>query len=111
VTTAKQLASALEARWELELIHCYCEATPPTPDGFQNLVALGESWRGTLHEGTASGFDRIWWYASLQDGKLHEYSVNAAKGRKHWIVEIGDGETLAKPPALFRAAKSTATHD
>src|SRR5690242_6114251 len=84
VTTSEQLASALEARWSLGTIRAYCSSTTPTPGSFQNLVALGKSWRGNLYENEASGFDRVWWYASTRSGKLDEYSVNATKGRKHW---------------------------
>jgi hypothetical protein len=116
VTTAQQLASALEVRWELERIRAYCDATPPTPDSIQNLVPLGEEfggkeWRGTLHQGKPSGFDRIWWYAAVRNGKLDEYSVNAIKGRKRWIIEIGNEQSLLKPPVLSRATKPAATHD
>jgi hypothetical protein len=102
VTTAKQLSSALEVRWQLEMIRAYCEATPPTPDSVQNLVALGEEWHGTLHEDRAREFNRIWWYASTRDGQLDKYSVNAAKGRKHWIIEIGNEQSLSQPPVLSR---------
>src|SRR5437660_5051760 len=61
VTSASQLAAALEARWTLGMIQAYCNAMPPTPDSIQNLVALGESWKGGLYRDKASGLDRIWW--------------------------------------------------
>jgi len=111
VTTAKQLASALEARWGMEMIRAYCDAMHPTPNSIQNLVALGEEWRETLHEGKPSGFDHVWWYASTRNGKLNKYSVNATKGRKHWIIEIGDEQTLSRPPVLSRTSKPSAAHD
>lgn len=111
VTTAKQLASALESRWDLETIRAYCEATRPTPDSIQNLVALGEFWKGNLHEGKASGFDRVSWYAAVRNGKLEEYSVNATKGRKHWILEIGNQESLSKLPVLSRTTKPEAAQN
>jgi hypothetical protein len=101
------MSSALEARWELEMIRIYCHVTPPTPDSVQNLVALGEAWQGVLHHDKASGFDRICWYASTQNGRLHRYSLNATKGRKHWIIEIGDERSLSKPPVVSRGTKSS----
>src|SRR5438034_10386444 len=86
VTTAQELAAALEARWSPEMIRAYCRATAPTPGSVQNLVALGEEWQGNLHEKEAPDFDRVWWYASTRNGKLDKYSVNATKGRRHWII-------------------------
>src|SRR2546427_11145347 len=64
VTTAQDLAAALQARWTLARIRGYCASTAPTPDSIQNLVALGEAWQGKLHENEASEFDPLWWYAS-----------------------------------------------
>jgi hypothetical protein len=105
VTTVEQLASALESRWSLESIQAYCNATAPTPDSVQNLVALGEEWRGNLHTNEATGFDRVWWYASTRLGRLDKYSVNATKGHKHWIIEIGNQQSLTRPPILSGASK------
>jgi hypothetical protein len=102
VTNPTQMAAALEARWELGMIKAYCNSTPPTPTSVQNLVSLGETWHGTLYEGKASGFDRIWWYASTQNGKLEAYSLNAAKGSKYWNIETGNPQWLYLAPVLSR---------
>jgi hypothetical protein len=103
VTTAEQLGSALEARWSLEMIRFHCDVVTPTPLSIQNLVVMGEEWRGSLYpyEAEASGID-ISWYASARNGKLEVYSLNAAKGRKRWIVEMGNQETLLRPPISSR---------
>ena len=106
VTTAQDLAAAIQARWTLARIRAYCASTAPTSRGIQNLVALGEAWHGNLHENEASEFDRLWWYASTRSGKLDKYSVNATKGRKHWIIEIGNERSLADPPALSGGDKA-----
>jgi len=98
VETREQLDEALKKRWPPEMIRGLCNSTPPTPGSFQNLVALGPKWEGDMYAGEKTGFDRIWWYATLKDGKLDEYSLNATKGKKNWIVEMGTQRTLARPP-------------
>ena len=95
-----QLNEALKARWPPDLIRAFCKSNPTTPSSFQNLVALGPTWEGVLYEGEKTGFDKVWWYASLVDGKLDEYSLNATKGRKNWIIELGKQQTLARQPFI-----------
>ncbi|MBI1177456.1 hypothetical protein GC207_08460 [bacterium] len=100
VSTQEQLNSALMARWPVRLIGEYCRSVRSTPATFQNLVASGDYWENDLYRGEKTGFDRIWWYASLTNGMLDEYSLNATKGRKHWIVEFGNLQTLTRPPNI-----------
>jgi hypothetical protein len=102
IASAAQLKFALESRFQLRMIQAYCDVTAPTPESVQNLVALGESWHGVMYQGTNTGFDQIWWYASTVNGQFEAYSVNAKKGRKYWNIEIGTQETLHKAPFSLR---------
>lgn len=99
--SVSQLDSALRKRWPLERIQRICKVNPPTPGSLQNLVALGTVWDGELYGDQKTGFDRIYWYASVRSNRLDEYSLNATKGHQNWIVEIGDEESLSKPPGRF----------
>ncbi len=100
ISNQEELNEALKARWPLNLLRTYCKAIPPTPGSFQNLVALGKSWEGTLYVDGKTGFDKVWWYASLEGNKLDQYSLNATKGTNNWIVELGNLRTLVHPPRI-----------
>lgn len=98
VVNPEQLAHALEERWSMEAIRVACQSSSPTPGYVPNLGARTEGWEGDLHKDSLSEFDRLWWYAGiLPDGTLL-YSVNARKGKRFWIVEIGNQQVLAVPP-------------
>jgi hypothetical protein len=95
VETAEQMAVALKYRWSLETIVAYCEKTEPDQAYMQNFVAFNR-WQGDLYANQSPGLV-IYWYASHEDGKLYKYILNAIKGDKHWVVELGDKEVLGKP--------------
>jgi hypothetical protein len=107
IETASELTAALEARWSVGAIRSFCQLTPPTQSGTQNLVTMGNEWRGSLHGGKISGIDCVWWYADTQDGRFVNYSVNAAKGGKYWVVEIGNEQTLTNAPLVPNGDRSS----
>ena len=103
VSSADQLSAVLESRWRVESIFPACNIVGPFPEDGQNLVTIGqETWEGVLYKGKNIGFDRIWWYASLKNGKLDKYSLNVSKGRTLWVLEIGDQKRLAELPWILR---------
>lgn len=95
VETAEQMAVALKYRWDLETIVAYCENSEPDPAYMQNFVAFNR-WQGDLYANQSPGLI-IYWYASHENGQLHKYILNAVKGGRHWVVELGDKEVLGKP--------------
>ena len=40
------------------------------------MVAMGEVWKGKLHVDAATGFGKIWWYGTVDHGRIAEYSLN-----------------------------------
>ena len=66
-------------------------------DRAQNLVAYSQ-WEGVLYASIATGFDKISWYASIQNGRAESYSLGVNRGTDFWLLEIGDENTLTVPP-------------
>ncbi len=64
---------------------------------FANTERCG---RGELHQGRTNRISRVWWYASKGKGEQRMYSLNMIKGKRWWVVEIGDETTLSEPPDL-----------
>lgn len=68
---------------------------------YQNLVAdTPEVWKGRLYANTDTGFDRIFWYATVEKGRVLEYSLNVERGDDYWLLEIGSPETIHHPPQV-----------
>ena len=61
---------------------------------------MGEVWKGRLYQSEETGFDRIGWYANIEQGQVHLYSLEAQRGRSFWSLEIGSPESLRKPPMV-----------
>ena len=93
VTSPDEMTAALETRWSIEMIQLYCRETATWPDSYQNLVPQPGSiiWRGELYRDKKTGFDSIYWY-----GNPDRFSINVKKGRKHWVIEIGQEGDLLK---------------
>jgi hypothetical protein len=96
IQTPSRLTEALEARWTIERLHTFCLTEKPVK-ALQNLVTMNGVWKGTLYQGNGD-LPNVWWYANVTNGFLDKYSLNMTKGRKHWIVEIGNQESLRQPP-------------
>ena len=114
-TTPAALAAALERRWPLENIARFCSPERRWWPGCQNLVASpmctdsqekGEVWKGDLFKGAETGFDRIWWYATVCGNRIQAYSLNAKRGEDNWGIEIGTLDTLTVQPQVEPSAKS-----
>lgn len=94
----KEMILLLEKRWPLEVIQQFCTSKNRWDRLNQNLVLDGErSWKGELYRGKKTGFDRIWWYATIE-GKRIAYSLNVTRGDDAWNLEIGGNKSLRSPP-------------
>jgi hypothetical protein len=98
----------LEQRWSLADIRTFCIPERRHNPAYQNLVAMNEVWKGRLYEGVDTGFDRIGWYANIEQGQIHLYSLEVQRGRSYWLLEIGSPESLRAPPRV--APDPTAPH-
>ena len=92
----------LQRRWPLESIRAFCIPERRHNPSYQLLVPMPPSpvWEGTLHGGQATGFDRIWWYASVTNGQIYKFSLNAENGTNFWSLEGGMIEKINEPPVV-----------
>lgn len=103
LTSPAAFTAAIESRWPLATIGRFCSQGRRFWNGCQNLVAIphckqkGEIWEADLFKSAETGFDRVWWYATVCDNKIQTYSLNAQRGKDHWVIEIGDLARLAIP--------------
>lgn len=100
ITSPEGFTRLLEQRWSLADVRTFCIPERRHNGGYQNLVAMGEVWKGRLYQGMETGFDRIGWYANIKDGHIGEYSLGAERGRSFWLLEIGSPESLRLPPRV-----------
>ena len=111
LTNPAAFTAALERRWPRDSIVRFCSQGRRFWNGCQNLVAIprceqkGETWKADLFKGTETGFDRVWWYATVCDSKIELYSLNASRGNDHWVLEIGDLARLAIQPDVEPSPK------
>ncbi|MEM8671801.1 MAG: hypothetical protein AAGG48_30060 [Planctomycetota bacterium] len=96
--TTEGVTAMLEQRWSLDSIRTFCIPERRHNPAYQNLVAEGDTWEGQLHPHAETGFDRIFWYATTQDDRLAEYSLNVQRGTDFWLLEIGNLESLKNQP-------------
>jgi len=92
------LTKLLERRWPIAAIKEYCISERRHNNAYQNLVAYGVVWRGEIHQGVATGFDRIAWYATTRNGRAEQYSLGAYREKDFWLLEIGWEEGVQKSP-------------
>jgi len=107
-TSPASFTRLLEQRWSLADIRTFCIPERCHNPAYQNLVAMGEVWKGRLYESVDTGFDRIGWYANIESGQIHRYSLEVQRGRSVWLLEIGSPESLRIPPHI--APDSTAPY-
>jgi len=89
----------LEQRWSLADVRAFCIPARRHNPMYQNLlVDSPEAWKGRLYSNQRTGFDRISWYATVRDGRVLEYSLEAYRGKDLWLLEIGSPETVHTPP-------------
>jgi hypothetical protein len=96
--SSEALNKLLERRWPVTAIQAYCTPERRHNESYQNLVALGVVWKGTLHRDIETGFDKIAWYATTIDGRAQEFSLGVDRGKDFWLLEIGSEETMQEPP-------------
>ena len=90
----------LEKRWSLADIRTFCIPEQRHNPAWQNLVAMGEVWKGRLYDGMNTDFDRIGWYGNVENGQIDKYSLEVQRGRNFWLLEIGSPESLRAPPNI-----------
>ena len=107
----EQVTAFLEKRWSLEDIRKFTIPERRHNDEYQNLVPSGQQiWGGRLYCDQATGFDSIEWYANVKNGRtedsLREFSLGAIRGQNYWLLEMGNPDSVQKPPNIepdFRA--------
>ena len=92
------LTKLLERRWPVAAIQEFCIPERRHNDAYQNLVSYGVVWKGNLHQGVPTGFDKIAWYATTKEGRADQYSLEAYRGKDFWLLEIASEEGVEKPP-------------
>jgi hypothetical protein len=92
------LTKMLERRWPIAAVQEFCIPERRHNNAYQNLVALGDVWRGELYQGVATGFDKIGWYATTKEGRADQYSLEVYRGKDFWLLEIGSEKSIEKPP-------------
>jgi hypothetical protein len=74
----------------------------------QNLVVWGEySCAALLHDSQDGESGRMYWYATSDDRRTWEYSVNVRRDGSWWWLECGtliSGVEMADDPALHGSA-------
>jgi hypothetical protein len=91
---------SLEQRWSLEAIRKFCIPERRHDEAYQNLVAMAETWEGQLYSEKKTGFDKIFWYATVKSGRVTTYSLNVSRGDDFWLLEIVDRDQMDRPPIV-----------
>jgi hypothetical protein len=103
----EEVTAFLEKRWPLANVRKFAIPERRHNDAWQNLVAdTQEIWAGRLYCDKTTDFDSIEWYATTENGRVQEYSLNTMRGKDFWLLEIGSPASVRKPPVVepnFRA--------
>jgi hypothetical protein len=102
------MTTFLEQRWTLEAIKGFCILERRHNNRYQNLVAGADDpvvWHGSLYSGTATGFDKIAWYANTENGRATKFSLGVERGEDFWLLEIGSEESVKRRPAYLPDSK------
>jgi hypothetical protein len=95
------VTSYLEKRWSLTDVKRFATPERRHNDAYQNLVIdTPRAWAGRLYCDQQTGFDSIEWYATVANGHVKEYSLEAYRGRDFWVLEIGDPTSAKVPPIV-----------
>jgi hypothetical protein len=101
------VTALLEKRWSLADVRKFAIPERRHNNKYQNLVLdTPEAWAGRVYCDKATGFDSIEWYATVENGRATEYSLQAIRGKDFWLLEIGSPASVRKPPhvePVFRA--------
>jgi hypothetical protein len=99
--TPEGVTRLLEQRWSLAAIRAFCIPERRFNTAYQNLVVdTPQAWKGRLYSHQSTGFDRISWYATVDQGRVQAYSLEAYRGKDFWSVEIGNQDTVHTPPQI-----------
>ena len=96
--SAQALTSLREQRWPIAAIQGFCLPERRHNNRYQNLVAFAPRWEGTLHNDVATDFDKMFWYATVKDGRADQFSLGVRRGKDFWLLEGGDEHSLQRPP-------------
>jgi hypothetical protein len=103
----EEVTALLEKRWSVADVRKFAILERRHNSAYQNLVLdTPEAWAGRLYCDKATGLDSIEWYATVENGRVKEYSLQARRGKDFWLLEIGNAATVQKPPVVqpdFRA--------
>jgi hypothetical protein len=105
----EEVTALLEKRWPLTDIRKFAIPERRHNDEWQNLVPLPdttETWAGRLYCDKTTWFDSIEWYATVRNGSVQEFSLDAMRGKDFWLLEIGSPASVQKLPDFepnFRA--------
>ena len=103
----EEVTALLEKRWPLADVRRFAIPERRHNDAWQNLVPdMSVIWAGRLYCDQKTGFDSIEWYATTENGRVKEYSLDAIRGKDFWLLEIGSPASVQKPPDVepnFRA--------
>ena len=105
----EEVTALLEQRWSLADVKKFAIPERRHNNSYQNLVIdTPEVWAGRLYCDKATGFDSIQWYATVENGRVEVYSLEAMRGKDFWLLEIQDPVSVQKPPNVepsFRAPR------
>jgi hypothetical protein len=103
----EEVTALLEKRWSRADVRKFAIPERRHNNAYQNLVLdTPKIWAGRLYCDTTTGFDSIEWYATVENGRAKEYSLQARRGKDFWLLEIGSPASVQKPPDVepnFRA--------
>ena len=98
----EEVTAFLEKRWSLADVRKFAIPERRHNDAYQNLVTVGfsETWAGRLYCDKTTGFDSIEWYATVENDRVKDYSLNAIRGQDSWLLEIGGPgpDSVQSPP-------------
>jgi hypothetical protein len=93
----ERLEALIAQRWPLWAIRTFCIPERRSAPEWQNLVQNDQPiWRGKLYE-DAKDFDEIEWHANTENGRAVIYSLNARRGKDHWILEVCHENDVQQP--------------
>lgn len=103
ITSANQLAKALEERWSLSRIEELVEGTAAlNGKGKQGLKLDPDDWQGDLHEGQKR-LSRIYFCAFVTNGAPTHFAIFVTKKERTWNIEAGELSSIFQSRTIVLA--------